>query len=165
MTDKVAHRLAEHVVQRAASEGLTIATAESCTGGMVSSALTAIPGSSAAFTFGFVTYANEAKTQLLGVAPSTLDAHGAVSRQVAEEMATGAVARSKANIAVAITGVAGPGGGTPDKPVGLVWFGLSGAFGTISEKKLFPGTSRELVRMLATRNALRLLSRGIGLLA
>ncbi len=165
MTDPMTHRLAEQLVRRAASAGLTVATAESCTGGMVSAALTAIPGSSAAFTFGFVTYANEAKVEMLGVAPKTLDAHGAVSRQVAEEMANGAIRRSKADLAVAITGVAGPGGGTQEKPVGLVWFGLAGTFGTISEKKLFPGTSRDLVRTLATRNALRLLSRGIDLLS
>lgn len=163
--DPQSRALAEKVVTRAAAEGITAVTAESCTGGLVSAALTSVPGSSAAFTYGFVSYANEAKIDLLGVSPATIADRGAVSRRVAEEMAMGAKARSGADIAVSITGVAGPGGGTTEKPVGLVWFGLAGAFGVISERKLFPDTSRDLVRTLAMRNALRLLLRGIDLSA
>ncbi|GGY40218.1 CinA family protein [Parvularcula lutaonensis] len=161
--DPQSRALAQKVITRAASEGLTAATAESCTGGLISAALTSVPGSSAVFTHGFVTYANEAKIDLLGVRKETLDDHGAVSRCVAMEMATGARARSGADIAVSVTGVAGPGGGTAEKPVGLVWFGLSGPFGTISDRRLFPGHCRDLVRTLAMRNGLRLLLRGIDL--
>ncbi|MEO1656943.1 MAG: CinA family protein [Pseudomonadota bacterium] len=163
MMDPVSQRLAESVITRAASEGVTAVTAESCTGGLVSAALTSIPGSSAAFTYGFVTYANEAKEDLLGVPPELIAGHGAVSRQVAEAMAAGALARSGADLSVSITGVAGPGGGTDDKPVGLVWFGLGGPFGIKTERRLFPDTSRDLVRTLAARTALRLLQRGIAL--
>lgn len=163
MIEREAYRLAERIVTRGASEGLTVVTAESCTGGMVSSAITAVPGSSAAFTYGFVTYANEAKEDLLGVRKTTLETRGAVSRLVAEEMALGARARSSADISVSITGVAGPGGGTDEKPVGLVWFALAGPFGVIPERRLFHGSSRDFVRMQATRNALRLLLRGIDL--
>lgn len=163
MIERTAYSLAERLITRAASEGLTLVTAESCTGGLVSAAMTAVPGSSAAFTYGFVTYANEAKMDLLGVSPDTLAQRGAVSRRVAEEMAAGARQRSGADIAVSITGVAGPGGGTEAKPVGLVWFGLSGPFGVKTERRQFPAASRDFVRMMATRNALRLLSRGIDL--
>ncbi|MEO1041517.1 MAG: CinA family protein [Pseudomonadota bacterium] len=162
--DPTSQRLAEAVVTQAASEGLTAVTAESCTGGLVSAALTSVPGSSAAFTYGFVTYANEAKQDLLGIPPELIRAHGAVSRQVAEAMAAGALARSGADISVAVTGVAGPGGGTAQKPVGLVWFALGGPFGIRAERRLFPDTSRDLVRMHAARTALRLLQRGIRLI-
>lgn len=165
MIDQETRRLAEAVVTRAAADGLTAVTAESCTGGMVSASLTAVPGSSAAFTYGFVTYANEAKMDLLGVRQQTLRSRGAVSRLVAIEMAEGAMKRSGADLAVSITGVAGPGGGTDKKPVGLVWFAVSGPFGTLPDRRLFPDTSRDLVRTLATRNALRLLLRGISLAA
>ncbi len=161
MMDPVSQRLAEGVITRAASEGLTAVTAESCTGGLVSAALTSIPGSSAAFTYGFVTYANEAKEDLLGVPADIIAGHGAVSQQVAEAMAIGALNRSGADLSVAITGVAGPGGGTAQKPVGLVWFALGGPFGVRAERRLFPDTSRDLVRTLAARTALRLLSQGI----
>lgn len=99
-----------------------LATAESCTGGWAAQALTSISGSSEWFERGFVTYSNAAKEEMLGVAPGTLERHGAVSEQTAREMASGALARSRADIALAITGVAGPTGGTPDKPVGMVCF-------------------------------------------
>lgn len=154
-------RLAANVLTRAASAGLVVTTAESCTGGLVSAALTSVPGSSATFTHGFVTYANEAKTDLLGVKRETLEARGAVSRAVAAQMAEGALARSGADVAVSITGIAGPGGGTDAKPVGLVWFGLAGPFATMTERRLFPDTSRDLVRLLTARMALRLLERGL----
>ena len=100
-----------------------LATAESCTGGMIAAACTDVAGSSAWFERGFVTYSNEAKTDLLGVDASLIATQGAVSQAVVEAMAAGAVARSKAQVSVAVTGVAGPGGGTPDKPVGTVWLG------------------------------------------
>ncbi|TKT79362.1 CinA family protein [Aquamicrobium sp. LC103] len=104
---------------------LMLATAESCTGGMVAAAVTDHAGSSAVVDRGFVTYSNEAKMDLLGVSSATLAAHGAVSRETALEMAEGALARSLADVAVSITGVAGPGGGSAEKPVGLVWFAIA----------------------------------------
>lgn len=165
MIESSLSRLAERVITRAGSQGVTMVTAESCTGGLVSAALTAIPGSSAAFTYGFVTYANEAKQDLLGVSERSIADRGAVSRAVAEEMAAGARTRSGADLAVAITGVAGPGGGTSVKPVGLVWFALAGPFGVKTDRKLFPDTSRDLVRLLAARQALRSLERGIALVS
>ena len=103
------------------SRGLKVATAESCTGGLVAGAITDIAGSSGWFERGFVTYSNEAKVELLGVRAETLAAFGAVSEETAREMAAGALARSRADLAVAVTGIAGPSGGTPQKPVGLVW--------------------------------------------
>ena len=109
------------------ARGVRVALAESCTGGLVAAALTAVPGSSDVFDRGFVTYSNESKHELLGVPKALLKRHGAVSEQVAKAMAKGALARSNANIAIAVTGIAGPGGGTPDKPVGLVY--LAGAVG------------------------------------
>jgi nicotinamide-nucleotide amidase len=112
------------LLARARQQGIMIATAESCTGGMVAAALTDIPGSSDVFDRGFVTYSNAAKTDMLGVDPATLAAHGAVSEAVAAEMAAGALARSAASLAIAITGIAGPGG-SEHKPEGRVCFGLA----------------------------------------
>ncbi len=103
----------------------TLATAESCTGGLIGGTLTAVPGMSECYGFGVVTYANEAKEKLLGVSHNTLETHGAVSPETACEMAEGALAMSGADIAVAVTGIAGPGGGTPTKPVGLVYIGVA----------------------------------------
>lgn len=160
MTDRIASRLASQLIERASAEGLTLSTAESCTGGMVSAALTSVSGSSAAFTFGFVTYANEAKMEMLGVDAETLDSHGAVSRQVAAEMAAGARDRAGTDLAVSITGIAGPGGGSEAKPVGLVWFGLATPSGIKTERRVFANAPRELVRVRATHHALRLLHRG-----
>ncbi|MBB5519959.1 CinA family protein [Amphiplicatus metriothermophilus] len=151
--------LARTVIQKAAAKGLMIATAESCTGGMIAAALTDIPGSSAAFERGFVTYSNQAKTELLGVASSLIAAHGAVSAAVARAMAEGARARSHADIAVSVTGVAGPDGGTPEKPVGLVWFGLAARGGGARvERRLFARASRAFVRAKSVETALFLLA-------
>ena len=107
------------------ARGVMLATAESCTGGLIAAALTAIAGASDVVDRGFVTYSNDAKTDLVGVPPELIARHGAISEQVARAMATGALARSRAGIVVSVTGVAGPGGGSAEKPVGLVWFGLA----------------------------------------
>lgn len=117
--------LAPQVLDACLERGLMVTSAESCTGGLVAAALTDIAGSSAVFERGFVTYSNEAKIELLGVSPQTLAAHGAVSAHIAAEMVRGALRHSHAHIAVSITGIAGPGGGSDDKPVGLVWFGVA----------------------------------------
>lgn len=154
--------LAEHVVARAIDRGLTLATAESCTGGLVAGALTAVAGSSAAVDRGFVTYSNAAKMQMLGVAEATLAAHGAVSRETALEMARGAVERSEAQVAVSITGIAGPGGGSPDKPVGLVHFGSDGPAGPRHVERRFEGLDREGVRLASVRQALEMLLEQLG---
>ncbi len=132
----------------------TAATAESCTGGLVAGAITDIAGSSGWFDRGFVTYSNEAKIELLGVRPETLDRFGAVSEPTAREMVSGALERSRADIAVAVTGVAGPAGGTADKPVGLVWFAWGvrgGAVEAVSHH--FPG-DRAAVREASVAVAL-----------
>lgn len=133
-----------------------LATAESCTGGMVSAAITDIAGSSQWLDRGFVTYSNDAKMQMLGVQFSTLEEHGAVSEPVVLEMAKGAVTNSKANFAVSISGIAGPGGGTADKPVGLVCFGVSDGDSAKSFVKQFDG-DRAQVREQACEYALSVL--------
>ncbi len=139
-----------------------LATAESCTGGMVAAALTDIAGSSAVVERGFVTYSNRAKAQLLGIDPAVIEAHGAVSSEVAEAMARGALARSATHVAVAITGIAGPDGGSADKPVGLVWFGLAAeGTATTTDHAIFKG-DRAAVRAQATEKALALLLEGLG---
>jgi nicotinamide-nucleotide amidase len=138
--------------------GLWVACAESCTGGLVAAAITEIPGSSDPFERGFVTYSNLAKIEMLGVSESTLRAFGAVSRDVALEMAEGALARSKADVAVAVTGVAGPGGESEDKPVGLVHFGCSARAGeTRHVERRFGALSRAEIRAAAVEQALALL--------
>ena len=121
--------LATIVGARLKALGLRLATAESCTGGWVAGAVTAIAGSSEWFDRGFVTYSNDAKMEMLGVSAATLEAFGAVSEQTAGEMAAGALAHSKAQLALSITGVAGPGGGSAEKPVGMVCFGWAGEGG------------------------------------
>ncbi|WP_162653879.1 CinA family protein [Lentilitoribacter sp. Alg239-R112] len=117
--------LAEKVIKSFAAKGLMIATAESCTGGLIAASLTGISGSSAVVDRGFVTYSNDAKMEMLGVLEVTLKTHGAVSDKTALEMAQGALGNSDADIAVAVTGIAGPGGGTPEKPVGLVYLAIA----------------------------------------
>ncbi|MDP3800670.1 CinA family protein [Brevundimonas sp.] len=156
------HALARQVIETAAARGLTLATAESCTGGLVAGALTAIAGSSAVFERGFVTYSNAAKTELLGVPAGMIETHGAVSEPVARAMADGAVARSRALVSVAVTGVAGPGGGSPDKPVGLVHFGAVGPAGAIHAEHRFGDAGREAIRLEGVRVALGLLLDRIG---
>ena len=123
MTDSELMQLSEKVGRALQAQGATVTTAESCTGGWIAKAITDIAGSSAWFERGFVTYSNEAKTELLGVPAGLIATHGAVSEPVARAMALGAVAHSRAQVAVAVTGIAGPTGGTADKPVGTVWFG------------------------------------------
>ncbi|WP_372885919.1 CinA family protein [Shimia sp.] len=148
--------LAEEVLEACKAKGLRLATAESCTGGMVSAALTDIAGSSAVVERGFVTYTNAAKVEMLAVRPETLAAHGAVSEQVAGEMARGALAHSDADLAVAITGIAGPGG-SEFKPEGRVCFGIASAAACVSETIEFGALGRGNVRSEARNHALRLL--------
>ncbi len=148
------------VVDLATRAGKTVATAESCTGGLVGHRLTEVPGSSAAFTFGWITYANEAKVSELGIDPKVLAAQGAVSAEVAEAMAGGALRKSGADLAIAVTGIAGPSGGTPEKPVGLVWFGLATKEKTTSFRKTFAG-DRSLVKRLASEAALNALRQAL----
>lgn len=146
------------LLSRARSRGIRIACAESCTGGMVAVALTDVAGSSDVFERGFVTYSNAAKVELLGVRPETLVAHGAVSELVAQEMSEGALARSHANLAVSITGIAGPGG-SEFKPEGRVCFGLARkGHPTRIETVEFGAQGRAKVRQAATDHALRLLA-------
>lgn len=146
----------QQVMQRARQLGLHLTCAESCTGGLLAATLTELPGSSAVFDMGFVTYSNAAKTQLLGVRPETLADHGAVSPEVAAQMAEGARVRAKADLAVAITGIAGPGG-SDHKPAGMVCFGLASPKGLHSETRLFGALGRANVRMASRDYALELL--------
>lgn len=138
------------------ARGQTLATAESCTGGLIAAALTAIAGSSSVVMAGFVTYSNDAKARMVGVSEASLAAHGAVSEPVAREMAEGALARAGVDIALSCTGIAGPGGATPGKPVGLVFIGCArrGA-ATLVERHVFPG-DRAAVRAATVAAALRL---------
>jgi nicotinamide-nucleotide amidase len=149
---------AKRLLALARARGLKIATAESCTGGLVVAALTDIPGSSDVVDRGFVTYSNEAKQQMLGVTSLTLERSGAVSRETAEEMAQGALARSEAHLAVSITGIAGPGGATPGKPVGLVHFAAAARGGRLIHRaKKFGDIGRRKVRQKSVDEALAML--------
>ncbi len=151
-------QLAERVLAEARRNGLKIATAESCTGGMVSAALTDIAGSSDVFERGFVTYSNESKQAMLGVSAETIAAHGAVSTETARAMAEGAISNSRADIAVAITGVAGPAGGSAEKPVGLVCFAIARkGKSTLDRRQQFTDGGRTAIRQDATRLALEML--------
>ena len=148
--------LAAALLETAKNKHIMIAAAESCTGGMVSAAITDIPGSSAIFDRGFVTYTNAAKAQMLGVKVATLDAHGAVSEEVAAEMARGALGASHAQLTVSVTGIAGPGG-SEHKPEGRVCFGIATAQGCTTQTVDFGPLGRDAVRKAATKQALELL--------
>ena len=150
--------LAQGVLDSCRARGWHLATAELCTGGLVVAALTAIAGSSDVVERGFVTYSNEAKAELLGVPPATIAAHGAVSAETAAAMARGAIGRTPVDLAVSVTGIAGPGGGTATKPVGLVFLGLARREGGCrTERHIFAG-DRVAVRGAALRAALGLLA-------
>ena len=155
-------QLAQQIVAASTARGLMLATAESCTGGLVASALTAVPGSSSALDRGFVTYSNEAKSQMLGVRQTTLMAHGAVSEETARAMAEGAVSNSRAEISVSVTGIAGPGGGSDEKPVGLVHFASQGPKGLTHVQKRFGDIGRDAIRMASVRTALSMLADQLG---
>ena len=156
MTDT--RTLAETVLDLCRRSGWKLATAESCTGGMIAASLTDIAGSSDVVERGFVTYSNQAKTDLLGVPASLIERHGAVSEEVARAMAAGALAHAPVDLAVSVTGVAGPGGGSADKPVGLVHFGAARKGAPVmTEHQRFSG-DRDQVRALATQRALELLT-------
>jgi nicotinamide-nucleotide amidase len=149
--------LAEAVLGHHRRAGRRLATAESCTGGMIAAALTDIAGSSDVFERGFVVYSNEAKAELLGVPAALLARHGAVSAEVAAAMAAGALARSRADVALSVTGVAGPGGGSAAKPVGLVYLATARRGGTPQvEQHVFDG-DRAAVRAASTRRGLEML--------
>jgi len=150
--------LAAEVLDAARTKGELIATAESCTGGLVSGALTAVPGSSDVFDRGFVTYSNTSKSEMLGVPYWLIEKHGAVSEDVARAMAGGALLHSNASLAVAVTGIAGPDGGTPEKPVGLVHFAAGRPDGPMHhERVVFGDLSRAEIRRRSVERALTLL--------
>jgi nicotinamide-nucleotide amidase len=158
VSDAALRRAATRVLHKCRAAGLTVATAESCTGGLVAGALTEIAGSSDVVDCGFVTYSNGAKQKLLGVPAATLARHGAVSAQTAAAMAKGALKKSKADLAVAITGIAGPGGGSKGKPVGLVYFAAASRGGRlVARRRLFGKIGRSRVRQNSVVQALALL--------
>jgi nicotinamide-nucleotide amidase len=155
--------LANALLQACQQRGIMLATAESCTGGMIIAALTDIAGSSAVVDRGLITYSNEAKMEMLGVSAATLQAHGAVSRETVLEMTAGALARSRAGLALAVTGIAGPGGGSPEKPVGLVWFGVALRGGPVAaELNMFADDGRDFIRRETVRHALEIGLRALG---
>ena len=161
MTESDILRQADDVLAACRARKLKLAVAESCTGGLLAGALTAIAGSSDVFERGFATYSNEAKSELLGVPMMLIEAHGAVSAEVARAMADGALAKSRAQLTASITGVAGPGGGSDAKPVGLVFIGCAGRFrDTVVERHLFPG-DRTAIRHASVMAALALLARRV----
>ena len=145
--------LTAQVAEQLLSKKLLMATAESCTGGLIAAACTDLAGSSVWFERGFVSYSNAAKTELLGVPADLIEAHGAVSEPVVRAMVEGALRHSRAQVAVAVTGVAGPGGGSPDKPVGTVWFGWATPDGVVTDKRCFDG-DRQQVREATVQHAL-----------
>jgi nicotinamide-nucleotide amidase len=148
---------AESLLAVCRSKGIMLATAESCTGGLIAAALTSIAGSSDVLDRGFVTYSNEAKNQMIGVPMPLIEAHGAVSEPVAAAMADGALARSRAAITVSVTGVAGPTGGSAEKPVGLVCFGLARTgMPVITGRQIFPG-DRTAIRAATVAHAFKMI--------
>jgi nicotinamide-nucleotide amidase len=151
---------ASGLISQSTSEGLTIATAESCTGGLIAASLAAVPGASAALERGFVTYSNEAKTEMLGVPADLIAQHGAVSREVALAMVEGALQRSPADLAVAVTGIAGPDGGSAEKPVGLVHIAAARRDGArLHEEMRYGDVGRHEIQGRTVADALRMLSR------
>jgi len=149
---------AESLVGLGSARGIRITLAESCTGGLIGAAITSAPGSSSVFDRGFVTYSNEAKADILNVDVALIEEFGAVSRQVAMAMASGALAKSRSDAALSVTGVAGPGGGTPAKPIGLVWFGwATRKTPTCSFERRFGEMDRSEIRVRATETALSFL--------
>ena len=158
MTEQDLKSLAVGVLDACRARGLMVATAESCTGGLIAAMLTEIAGSSDVVERGFVTYSNEAKTEMLGVSADLIRANGAVSEAVARAMAEGAIAKSRAHVAVAVTGIAGPGGGTADKPVGLVHLAASRrGGGTAHIERRYGAVGRASVRAATVADALGLL--------
>jgi len=155
MADDTLVELAAELGSALKAHGWMLALAESCTGGWVAQAVTAVPGSSAWFERGFVTYSNAAKMEMLGVTAETLRLHGAVSEPTAREMALGALAHSRAQVAAAVTGIAGPDGGTPAKPVGTVCFAWAFAGGAVHAATHHFAGDREAVRRQSTEAALR----------
>ncbi len=150
--------LAALVLQRARERNLRLGVAESCTGGLVGGRLTEVPGSSDVFEGGVICYSNKLKTELLGVPAALIAEHGAVSEPVVQAMAQGVRERLGADLAVAVTGIAGPGGGSPEKPVGTVWIAVADAAGSLGRRSVFPG-SRQEIRARAAQAALFLLNR------
>ena len=146
----------QNLASNLATQNLKVTCAESCTGGLLAANLTRLPGSSAWFDMGFVTYSNEAKQQMLNVNPSTLAHYGAVSEEVVREMALGALISSKADYALSISGIAGPTGGSEEKHVGVVWFGLASKKRIWAESKIFNG-DRDQIRAQAVQHAVQLL--------
>lgn len=158
--DDALYQLAEEVGTELKRRGMMLVTAESCTGGWVGEAITAVPGSSCWFDRGFITYTNEAKQEMLGVAAATLEQHGAVSESTVREMVLGALNNSHAQVALAISGIAGPGGGTPEKPVGMVCFAWGFAKGpAASEWKQLEGDRYEVRRQAVEHGLHGLLER------
>lgn len=138
---------AEALLEKASAAGVMVATAESCTGGMIAAAMTDVPGSSVIVDRGFVTYSNEAKAEMLGISMDDIERHGAVSETVATSMAEGALGRSNADMTIAVTGVAGPDGGTQEKPVGLVWFACASTWApTLATSCQFDDNGRAYIR-------------------
>lgn len=154
--------LAQKVIRGYASEKKKIVTAESCTGGLIAGALTEIPGASEVVERGFIAYSNSAKVEVLGVLPDFLDYNGAVSAEVAESMATGALEYSLADVAISVTGIAGPDGGSLSKPVGLVYFGIATRLGIIFHVQCQFKGDRTDIRLQAVREALTLLKAQVG---
>lgn len=162
-----ANEVADHVGALLAlckEKNISVATAESCTGGLIAATLTEVAGSSAMVDRGFVTYSNSAKTDLLGVPEDMIERHGAVSGEVAAAMAEGALARADADITIAVTGIAGPDGGTELKPVGLVWFGCAASWApTFVHKTVFPNHGRAFIREATVMAAIEILTQTVKL--
>ena len=158
LDSQISH-LADELVKKSRQHGMMIATAESCTAGLISAAITDVAGSSVVFDRGFVTYSNAAKQQMLGVDVQSIDHFGAVSEPVAKEMAFGALSNSMADLSVSVTGVAGPGGGSKDKPVGTVWFGVAqlGGAPRAFVRQFDPNASRQAIRAMTVLEALKAL--------